>query len=1008
MADTTPNAVPAPVQSTCLLLNAAGFNPGAQSNTRWKRDVLSQEVVALKERGISVPFIGITETWLKSYHLDAQISISGYSVARADRALRQGGGALLYVDERIPVTWTASFDDGICEVVFCRLSTCSISAAVLYRPPDAPLESFEKALGFLKEQIAREPNGDLIVMGDFNLPMIDWDMLTVSGRSAGSTSSAQELLSFMGSHFLEQCVSTATRGHNILDLFLTNRESLIQNVTVEPTELSDHDLVYIGLTFHPVLPERRQRACLESFRSLDYHEGDFDLLRQKLWEVDWHGLRSECDFETFPSVFTETVFKVSCEVFPKRKVPSGRPNCLNRLRRRKGKLRSRLAAFLEKGQTAAAEEVEVELAKVCLEVREHILDSKKKRERRAVEKIKSDPRYFYSFAKSFAKGSSSIPVVTDRDGSVVTDTKEIADKFQQEFCSVFSDPENPEIRDPKFGPPNIKWEDMGMTLNDEDLAKACKELEVSSSPGPDGMPAKILKEAAEALAVPMGIIWRESLELRKTPEYYKMGHVVPLHKKGDRACVRNYRPVTLTSHVIKIFERVMRRHMVEYFEKNGLFSKRQHGFRAGRSTLTQLLGYFDWVMKALCDGHDTHTIFLDYSRAFDKVDIRLLLLKVRRYGVHPQIVDWLESFLTGRRQKVVLDGVQSEIAIIISGVPQGTVLGPLLFLIFLNDLEDEVVDAILSFFADDSRVGMEVLTEEDIDKLQRDLDRILEWALRNNMVLNEEKYELMVHSHNQSSLLGELPLTGANYVTSGGSVLTPSRELRDLGVLVSENLSWRAHYVKLTTRGRRMAQWVLGVFSSRDQELMVSLYKTLVRSTMEYCSPVWCPQMVSDIQLLESVQRRFTASVAGQKELNYWERLKSLGLMSLQRRRERYTVLHMHKTLHETVPNEVGVAFYRTSRHGLKAVLPDLSRVKSKRCASLYASSFGSVGPRLWNCLPREIREIENLDLFKATLDRFLRTVPDLPPTPGYPTQNWNSLTDWCSGTDKINEAVQH
>ena len=280
--------------------------------------------------------------------------------------------------------------------------------------------------------------------------------------------------------------------------------------------------------------------------------------------------------------------------------------------------------------------------------------------------------------------------------------------------------------------------------------------------------------------------------------------------------------MTLTSHVIKIFERVMRSHLVEYFERNGLFSKRQHGFRSGRSTLTQLLGYFDWVLKALCNGHDTDTVFLDYSRAFDKVDIRLLLVKIRRYGVHPQIVDWLESFLTGRKQKVVLDGVQSEIALIISGVPQGTVLGPLLFLIFINDLEGEALDAILSFFADDSRVGMEISNEGDTVKLQQDLDRVLQWSTRNNMVLNEDKYELMVHHHQRGSLINELPMTGVFYSTSGDTLLAPSDQLRDLGVTVSEDLSWRPHYVKLTTKGRRMAQWVFGVFSNRDPELMVT------------------------------------------------------------------------------------------------------------------------------------------------------------------------------------------
>ena len=438
--------------------------------------------------------------------------------------------------------------------------------------------------------------------------------------------------------------------------------------------------------------------------------------------------------------------------------------------------------------------------------------------------------------------------------------------------------------------------------------------------------------------------------------------------------------------------------MVEYFEKNGLFSKKQHGFRKGRSCLTQLLGHIDWVMKALCGEKDVDTVYLDYSRAFDRVDIGLLLLKLKRYGVHSQIVEWMESFLTDRKQKVVLDGSQSEIATIISGVPQGSVLAPLLFLIFINDLEGVVKDALLSFFADDSRAAMEISSEADMVKLQQDLDRVMLWSRTNNMVLNEDKYVLLSHHHSQNSQMNLFPMAGIEYTTSGGAQISPSEYVRDLGIKVSSDLTWRPHLVNLAKRGQCMAQWVFGVFSSRDPELMITVYKTLVRSLMEYCSPLWSPQTVGDIQLLESVQRGFTAKVSGMKNMDYWQRLKALDLMSLQRRRDRYAVLTMHKTYRGLIPNETGIAFNRTSRHGVKADIPDLSRVKSKRTSTLYSSSFGSIGPRLWNCLPDDLREIEDPDLFKFKLDLLLRDIPDRPPTAGYQAPNRNSLSDWCVG----------
>ena len=997
-------ASPRPViqvrQSKCQVLNAGGFNPGAGSNTRWKRDVLYQEILAQRERGIITPFIGITESWLKEYHADAQIQLPGYQCVRADRQQRQGGGALLYVDEQIPIGRSDSFDDGICEAVFCHLPACSTNIAVVYRPPDAPFSSFSAALQFLRRNLDSDPDTDLFITGDFNFPMINWESMSVGGRSADNTKSAQHLLEFMEQYFLEQMVNTPTRGRNILDLFLTNKVSLVGDVKVEGTDLSDHNVINVGLTFHPTHPQRRCRAKLEGFRALDWHNGDYDLLREELGKIDWVTLRQDSDFQSFPEIFTKAVLNACQKVFQVVKAPRGKPNCFKKLQRRKTKTRARAKALRDKGQFAAADEADEALAKICLEIKDLALSRRDRREKKAIEKIKSDPRYFFSFAKSFLKGKSSIPLIQRKDGSTATDSKQIADVFQEQFCSVFSDPNNPDVKEPTFSPPELTFLDEGLVLKDEDIIKVCKDLEITSSPGPDGLPAKILKECANVLVVPLGLMWRESLQLKKVPEYYKLGLVTPLYKKGDRSSPKNYRPVTLTSHVAKLFERIMRAHMVDHFERNGIFSSKQHGFRAGRSCLTQLLGHIDWVLQTLCGGKEVDTVYLDYSRAFDKVDIRLLLGKMKRYGVHPDIVEWLESFLTGRKQKVVLDGSQSEIAIIISGVPQGSVLAPLLFLIFINDLEGVVEDSILSFFADDSRAAKDIAAEDDMEKLQADLTRVMDWSTRNNMVLNEEKYELLSHRPSSGNDGQDLPMTGVEYITSSGLQITPVDSVRDLGVTVCSDLSWRPHIVSLAKKGRCMAQWVFGVFSGRGPELMITVYKTLVRSLMEYCSPLWSPQAVGDIQLLESVQRGFTAKIAGMKDLDYWQRLKALDLMSLQRRRDRYAILHMHKVFCGLAPNETGVKFYPTSRHGTKAEIPDLSRVKSKRISSLYSSSFGSIGPKLWNCLPKDLREIQDPGLFKAELDCLLREIPDLPPTPGYPAPNRNMLPEWCVGAE--------
>jgi len=178
---------------------------------------------------------------------------------------------------------------------------------------------------------------------------------------------------------------------------------------------------------------------------------------------------------------------------------------------------------------------------------------------------------------------------------------------------------------------------------------------------------------------------------------------------------------------------------------------------------------------------------------------------------------------------------------------------------------------------------------------------------------------------------------------------------------------------------------------------MLTLYKSLVRSHLEYCCPLWNPDKIGDIQQLEGVQRTFTSKICGVKHLDYWSRLKALNLMSLQRRRERYIILQMWKTLHGKCPNDINVQFLEPSRHGIKAKVPQLNRSSSQRHQSTYDASFAVIGPRLWNTIPSSLPQIADLDEFKFKLTDYLKTIPDKPPVSGYSCANRNSLLEWHS-----------
>ena len=267
---------------------------------------------------------------------------------------------------------------------------------------------------------------------------------------------------------------------------------------------------------------------------------------------------------------------------------------------------------------------------------------------------------------------------------------------------MYSDPDNPKIRLLDFEAPNLstpmEFDPLGIT--EECIVKAISEIKNDAAAGPDDFPVLLLKNCVSSLKTPIRTMWQKSLDEGIVPQYYKESLVCPLFKKGDRAEAANYRPVSLTSHLIKTIERIIRKILVSYFESNNILSEKQHGFRSGHSCLTQLIAHFDDVADGLRHDQDTDSIYLDYAKAFDKVDHALLIKKMKIYGVHQKLIRWIEDFLTNRNQRVTVGGVHSKDAMIKSGVPQGTVLGPLLFIIFINDLEKCVKYSSVRFFAD--------------------------------------------------------------------------------------------------------------------------------------------------------------------------------------------------------------------------------------------------------------------------------------------------------------------
>ena len=480
----------------------------------------------------------------------------------------------------------------------------------------------------------------------------------------------------------------------------------------------------------------------------------------------------------------------------------------------------------------------------------------------------------------------------------------------------------------------------------------------------------------------------------------KTQQIIPLHKKGPKTNPENFRPISLTSNIIKLFERILRKKLVQYFESNQLINPNQHGFRKGHNCSTQLLTHTCNLMSCLVNGNEVDSIYIDYAKAFDKVDHNLLLQKLEDYGVTGKYKVWLENFLKGRTQVVRVNGACSYPTSVDSGVPQGSVLGPLLFIIFINDLSHSINHSNILTFADDTKLVKEICESSDTFLLQEDLNNVVEWSVKNKMQLNAEKFEFVSHKPNKNHklcLMKELPFSQIFnvYNVSNKHTISHSPSVRDLGIMISSDLSWDEHIQNICKKAKQVSAWALKVFYTRSKEVLLTLYSSLIRPLLEYCPEVWNPYKIKDIANVEQIQRTFTSKISTSKDLNYWERLVEFNMSSLQRRRERAIIIIVWKIKHGLYPNHMKIEFKTHTRtNSIRAVLKSLPKVAGS-LLSKFEESFVIKAAKLWNLLPSDVTHLTELFAFKAGLDKFLKNTPDLPPISGYPYQHNNSLLSY-------------
>ena len=726
--------------------------------------------------------------------------------------------------------------------------------------------------------------------------------------------------------------------------------------------------------------------------------------------IDWDLLRDQCHADPDGSIFVElfclTVLQVCCICSPKKlsdqksvapkSEHSRKRYVLNRKRR---KLNSQLKSLKDRNPLSPKfKKIEEEINLIHFNIKEAHCAEQNYQEMCAVAKVLVNPEFFFSYAKKHSRVKCSVGPL-NKNGTLTNNPSEMAELLQEQYVSVFSDPAAGKQL-PHHDGSNASPKIGDISFSQAVIEEAIDDMNRDASLTDRDIPALILKECKNNISYPVFLTRKESCESEVIPEDMKIQSITPIFKKGDKSDPGNYRPISLTSHLIKIFERVIRKKLVCYLESNSILSNKQHGFRKGRSCLTHLLKHIDDIIQSLLNGNDHDVIYLDFAKAFDKVDHEILVHKLRQCGVQlvqGKLLKWIEQFLTNGKQFVTINGFHSMLALVLSGVPQGSVLGPILFLIYINDLHCHLKGCTAGSFADDTRLSKQISSCDDVLILQEDLNAVVKWATENNMVLHDSKFEYLAYRTASSKLLEELPYTAqwVHYSTPSGQDLTPASSVKDLGVHLSPDMKWSLQFTIAAQNANKMANWVLSVFSDRSKDVILTLYKSIVRSRLEYSCPVWNPSSMQGIKKLESTQRAFTRYISGCQGLSYWDRLKKLGLMSLQRRRERYVILHMWKIWQGAVPNYLDIQFYDHTRLGTRCKIPAIKRNSTTLSRSIYDPSFAVRGPKLWNAIPKNIKCAPSFEVFKSKLtSHFMSIIPDLPPVPGYTTPNSNSILD--------------
>ena len=803
---------------------------------------------------------------------------------------------------------------------------------------------------------------DIIVTGDFNLNMLNI-----------RTSRKIESLCIQFSLYqsIDQPTHFTENSSSLIDIVLvSNKDHLLLSGVDDP--FLNQDLRY-HCPIYGIFKFSKPKFKTFSRHVWYYEQGNFNLLRDKASLFDWGSLR-DSDINVYADNINTAINFIANECIPNKHIrvkPSDPPWLTTFLKRY---IRKRKRAF-RKAKRTNMESHWKKFKKLRNKVTTMIRDSKNTYYDKLANKLKSNTisaKDWWSTLKTFINpnSSSSIPPL-EYDNNIYTDDSDKANIFNNFFQSQTLLNETNAVP-PDLIPPALNTELNTIVLTPIEVESVLKTLIVGKASGPNGLSNRILKELSSQLSSPFCSLFNQSLQTGYLPESYKEANVSPVPKKGDVSIVSNHRPISLLNAEAKVFERLVFKYLFNHLRDNNLLSSLQSGFIPGDSTVNQLTFLYNTFCQALDSGKEVRAVFCDISKAFDRVWHVGLLHKLKASGVTGEILDWFKHYLSDRKQRVVLPGAISDWVFIRAGVPQGSILGPLLFLIYINDIVTDIGSNI-RLFADDT--SLYIVVDDPITAancINTDLDKISRWAATWLVSFNPAKTESLLISRKLNR-----PQHPSLSMQNHQIIEVDSH--KHLGIYLSNDCTWHQHINYIKEKAWFRVNVMRKLKFKLDRKSLEIIYTAFIRPLLEYGDVIWDNCAEYEKADLDKIQNEAARIATGATKLvSLYTLSNEIGWETLEQRRKNHRLTLFYKMVYNITPyylsNLIPPTVSNLSRYNLRNS-NDLQTVDAR--TRQYYNSFLPSTTRDWNSLPVETKQSESVNSFKLLLTKGKSTVPD-------------------------------